>query len=228
LNIVNFESARVTWLFPLEEFLPPAGANNPSVISQIAARYKFGIVPTITTQESMAKSGLPFGMGHFEANGAYFTVSDFVIYNDGIVAVAEKTDWAEAFLEDVTNWVKQSFGFRDVTSGVRRLYGSTIVVDFEVPLSRLIAGYEIISKLITERTITILPESKPMQFSRLDFEVDKTVIAGQLTVPKFILERRAAVSFTQERYFSAAPMHTKDHLALLEQIERVAAAAPHA
>jgi hypothetical protein len=94
-------------------------------------------------------------------------------------------------------------------------------------LSRLISGYEIISKLITDRTITILPESKPMLLSRLDFEVDKTVIAGQLTVPKFVLERRAAVSFTQERYFSAAPMHTRDHLAVLEQIERAAAAVPH-
>ena len=52
----------------------------------------------------MAKNGLPFGMGHFEMNGAIFTVTDFVVYNDGIVAVAEKTDWAEAFLQDITNW----------------------------------------------------------------------------------------------------------------------------
>lgn len=113
--------------------MPTAGSNNPSVISQIAARYNFGIVPTITTQESMAKNGLPFGMGHFEMNGSIFTVTDFVVYNDGIVAVAEKTDWAEAFLQDITNWVMQSFGFREVTSGVRRLYGSTIIVDFETP-----------------------------------------------------------------------------------------------
>ena len=228
MKIVKFESARVTWLFPLEEFVPVAGANNPSVISQLAARYNFSIVPSITTQESMAKNGLPFGMGHFAVNDANFAVTDFVVYNDGIVAVAEKTDWAEAFLEDVTNWVKQSFGFRDVTSGVRRLYGSTIIADFEAPLSRIVAGYEIISKLITDRTVTILPEPKAMQFSRLEFEVDKTTVAGQLAFPKFILERRAGVKFAQERYYSVAPMHTSDHLTVLEQIEKVAAAMPHA
>ena len=91
---------------------------------------------------------------------------------------------------------------------------------------RLIVGYEVISKLITDRAITILPEPKPMQFSRLDMEVDKSAVA-QVALPRFILERRAGVSFQQERYCTVAPMHTKDHLAVLEQIEKIAAAAPH-
>ena len=64
-----------------------------------------------------------------------------------------------------------------------------------------------------------------MEFARLDFEVDKTV-AGQVALPKFILERRAGVSFGQERYFFVAPMLTADHLAVLEQIEKVAASVP--
>jgi hypothetical protein len=227
---VKFESGRVTWLFPLEEFVPLAGSNNPSVIVQIAARYGFTRVPMITTQESMAKNGLPFGMGHFEVNGARFAVTDFVVYNDGIVAVAEKTDWAEAFLVDVTSWVREQFGFRNISSRVRRLYASTIVVDFETPLSRILSGYEIISKLITSRTVTIMPEmpepTQPMQFSRIDFEVDRTTMIGQLAVPKFVLERRSGVSFSQERYFSIAPMHTTDHVAVIEQIEKLAESVP--
>jgi hypothetical protein len=221
LKIVSFDNGRATWLFPLEEFAPAAGSNSTSVISAIAARYGFTQVPMITTQESMAKNGLPFGMGHFEVNGTRFTVTDFVVYNDGIVAVAEKTEWAEAFLEDVTSWVKQ-FGFREISSGIRKLYASTVVVDFETPLSRLLTGYEAISELITSRTVTIMPERKQMQFARLDFEIDRTTLVGQIALPRFALERRAAVSFAQERYFSTAPMHTTDHIAVLEEIERLA------
>jgi hypothetical protein len=222
LKIVSFDNGRATWLFPIEEFAPAAGSNSTSVISAVAARYGFALVPTITTQEAMAKNGLPFGMGHFEVNGTNFTVTDFVVYNDGIVAVAEKTEWAEAFLADVTSWVQEQFGFREISSGVRKLYASTVIVDFETPLSRLLTGYEAISELITSRTVTIMPERKPMQFSRLDFEVDRTTLVGQLALPKFILERRATVSFDQERYFSSAPMHTTDHIAVLEEIERLA------
>jgi hypothetical protein len=57
----------------------------------------------------------------------------------------------------------------------------------------------------------------------LDFEVDKTTLDGQTALPKFILERRGDVSFSQERYYSAAPMHTAHHLEVLTEIEKLAA-----
>ncbi|MCK1562452.1 hypothetical protein IVB08_00305 [Bradyrhizobium sp. 173] len=222
MKVIKFDSARATWLFPLEEFGPVAGSNNPSVISQIAQRYGFAQVPTITTQEAMAKNGLPFGMGHFQNRDSRFAVTDFVVYNDGLVAIAEKTEWAEAFLEDVTTWVKSEFNFREVVSGIRKLYASTIVVDFESPLSRLLKGYEVISNLITSHAVTITPHKTPLQFSRLDFEVDRTVLAGQLALPKFVIERRAGVSFDHERYYCNAPMHTETHLSVLKEIEDLA------
>jgi hypothetical protein len=171
----------------------------------------------------MAQNGLQFGMGHFKINGTTVTITDFRVYNDGLVAISEKTDWAEAFLEDVISWVKLEFGFREISSGIRKLYASTIVVEFERPLSRLLRGYELISALISARTMTVSSEKRVMQLARLDFDVDRTALAGQLALPKFVLERRANVSFAQERYFSDGPMHSADHLAVLEEIEKLAA-----
>jgi len=223
LKIVSFDSARVTWLLPLEEFAPASGVNSVSVVGEIAARYNFSQVPTISTREAMAKNGLQFGMGRFDVDGTSFIVTDFVVYNDGLVAVAEKTEWAEAFLENVVSWVKSEFGFREISSGIRKLYGSTLIVDFETPLSRLLAGYDHIAKLISSRAITIMPNPHPLQFSRLDFEVDKTTLEGQVALPKFILERRGGVPFLQERYYAVAPMHTADHLDVLTEIEKLAA-----
>jgi hypothetical protein len=225
LKIVSYDSARVTWLFPLEEFAPASGSNSISIVAEIATRYGFTQIPTITTRDSMAKNGLPFGMGRFKQGDAVFAVTDFVVYNDGIVAVAEKTEWAEAFLADVFEWVKTQFGFRDINSGIRKLYGSTLIVDFERPLSRLFGGYTKIAELISARMITIVPQPQNMQFSRLDFDVDKTMVGGHVALPKFVLERRGGVPFSQERYFSVAPMHTSDHIDVLTEIEKVAAQA---
>jgi hypothetical protein len=59
----------------------------------------------------------------------------------------------------------------------------------------------------------------------IDAPQNKTTLVGQIVLPKFALERRAGVSFDQERYFATAPMSTVDHLAVLEEIERVAAEA---
>jgi hypothetical protein len=227
MKVVSFDSARVTWLFPLEEFTPAAGLDATAVLAEIAARYNFGMEPKITTRDDMAKNGLPYGVGRFVNDGEPILINDFGIYNDGIVAVTGKTEWSDAFLNDVVDWVTERFGFQKIVSGIRKAYSSTLVVDFERPLSRLIAGYEQISELISARTKTLMSDQAPMQFSRLDFEIDKqTFNSGQVAVPKFVLERRGGVGFSQERYFTTAPMHTTDHLAVLEQLEKLAAGEP--
>jgi hypothetical protein len=63
-----------------------------------------------------------------------------------------------------------------------------------------------------------------MQFSRLDFEIDRrTLDSGQVALPKYILERRPNVDFEQERWFSTAPMQTDAHIEVLTEIEKLAA-----
>ena len=53
VKIISFESARVTWLMPLEEFAPASGANSPAVVALIAQRYGFSIVPQITSRDDL-------------------------------------------------------------------------------------------------------------------------------------------------------------------------------
>jgi hypothetical protein len=104
------------------------------------------------------------------------------------------------------------------------MYTSTLVADFGSPLSGLVSNYEALSEIITSRTVTIMRDRKPMQFSRLDFEVDKRALdSGQVALPKFILERRPNINFEQERWFSIAPMHTAQHVEVLAEIELLAA-----
>jgi hypothetical protein len=224
MKVVSFDTARVTWLFPIEEFAPASGSNAPTLLAEIAARYDFKKMPEITTRDDMAKQGLPFGLGKFKVDEERVTISDFIIYNDGIVAIAEKTEWADAFLADIFHWVKDKFGFREITSGIRKMYANTVVVDFEAPISRLISGYEHIVEILAAHTVTIMQNPAPMQFSRLDFELDKRDLKdGQVALPKFVLERRPGVDFSQERFFSTAPMHTAGHIAVLAEIEKLAA-----
>jgi hypothetical protein len=224
MKVITFDNARTTWLFPLEEFAPSSGANPPSILNAIAERYKFTQKPDVTTREDMNKNGLVFGIGQFATNGVTATVNDFAICNDGIVAICRTTELGEAFLNDVFRWVIDEFGFREVKNN-RRLYNSTVVVEFEQSPARLVAGYESLIRFIDARIKTVMSKPANLQFSRLDFEMDKRELAdGQVVTPKFILERRGGIDFSQERYFSAATMRTEDHIAVLTEIERLAAA----
>jgi hypothetical protein len=194
-------------------------------LGQIAERYKFSIIPKITTREDLNKSGLLFGMGQLEHEAQTRIITDFAIYTDGLAAVSEKTEWADLFLDDVISWVKVEFGFREIETGIRTLYSSGVVVEFEHSPSNLVRQFNKISELISERTVTIANDRKKMDFARLDFEIDKKTLAtqGQVAVSKFILERRASIQFARERYFSSAPMTTANHLQTLADIEQMAA-----
>jgi hypothetical protein len=141
-------------------------------------------------------------MGNFQTNGNPFVVTDFAVYTDGLVAAAERSEWADAFLDDVTSWVKKEFGFREISSGIRKLYSSTIIVDFDTSPATLVRHLKEIADFISDRAVP-----------------------GPATPPKFTIERRAGVSFGQERYFSAAPMKTAHHVEALEKIERISAGA---
>jgi hypothetical protein len=72
------------------------------------------------------------------------------------------------------------------------------------------------------RTSTMMPKPAAMQFSRLDFEIDRTSFnSGQVAVPKVILECRAGVPFERERYFANAAMRTAHHIEVLTDIEKL-------
>jgi len=150
-------------------------------------------------------------------------INEFFIYTDGIAAVSETTDFADAFLEDVFGWVVEKFDFRKVYNQ-RRLYASSIVVEFEHSPARLIAGYEKLIKLINASTDTVMQKSASLKFARLGFEMDpKELSDGQAAVPKFLVERRGGVAFSRERYFCAATMQTKHFITALTEIEKLAA-----
>ena len=223
MRVISFDNARVTWLFPLEEFAPASGATPQSILAEIGDRYDFTLRPTITTREEMNQKGLLFGVGHFLVKGQSVMINDFAIYTDGIAAVSERTEFAEAFLSDVFEWVVAKFSFREVDTR-RKLYSSTIVVEFERSPAHLITGYERLVNLINSQTDTIMKKSASVQFARLAFEMDpKELSDGQAAAPKFLLERRGHVEYAKERYFSSATMQTAAHLEVLTEIEKMAA-----
>jgi hypothetical protein len=223
MRVISFDNARATWLFPLEEFAPASGATPQSILAEIGDKYDFTRRPDITTREDMNQKGLLFGIGRFSTKDQSVTINDFAIYTDGIAAVSERSDFSEAFLTDVFEWVVGKFNFRRVDTK-RRLYSSTVVVEFDRSPARLIAGYEKLVELINSRVDSIMKKPVSVQFTRLGFEMDpKELTNGQVAPPRFLLERRGGIEYVKERYFSSATMQTAAHLEVLNEIEKMAA-----
>ena len=60
-----------------------------------------------------------------------------------------------------------------------------------------------------------------MDFGRIDFLLDKDKTGIDYAAPRFLIERRAGVPFSQERYYCSASMHSDSHLRILEEIEKM-------
>lgn len=220
MKIIAYETSRLTALFPFEEVVPLAGVNDRQIIEGIANRYKFLKSPNLVGDE-VAKNGYKFEAGQFTINNEIERITDFAIYRDGAVINTPRTETAEAFLDDIVQFMKTEFQYRDFITPPRRYFQSQVVVEFSRSPAKLMGSIDAIMSIISEPLTEIYGTNVPMQFSRIDFEFDKTNIAVRVpvTVHRFSMERRLAVPFENERYFCSAPTRTNTHIEMLEKIE---------
>jgi hypothetical protein len=222
MRIIAFESCRVTALFPFEEIIPLGGASDLEITEKIRSKYEFVKGPSLTTDD-VSKNGYRFETGKFVHESKPARIADFSVFRDGIVINAVRTEVAEAFLDDVTAYMKREFSFREFMTAPRRYFQSQIVVEFDVPIAKIIESFEKIAAAISKPLAEIYGTKIPMQFGRFDFSADKTLLSlpSPATVHPFIVERRVGIPFEKERYFCSAPLRTGDHIKVLEEIERV-------
>jgi hypothetical protein len=221
MKLINVDLGRVTWLFPVEEIIPLGGAEGPNIVQAIASKYVFTQSPSNPTREDIDKNGLKFLAGQFEFKKKRTNISEFVVFNDGIVASSASTEAADAFLEDVYAFLRSEFQFREIVSTVKRVYVSNLVVELGPSLSSALGSYQQIAKLVAEKLNEVDGRQYPVELARIDFALNKDPEFRPPNIPRLTIEKRAHAPFSQHRYFSTAPMSTRDHLTILEQLEGI-------
>jgi hypothetical protein len=190
------------------------------ILEAITQRYNFRKGPDINLPKSeVDKIGLRFEFGSFEIAGILHNISDCTIFADGMVINTKNTDDADAFWDDLTNWLRAENYIRDFAEAPVLRYVSQIVAEFEHRMSQIMPSFDRISGLISDKLTQIYKTDVLVEMARFDFEYDKITAQSSLNVPRFIIERRQGIPFTRERYFCSAPMRTPDHLNILQEIE---------
>ena len=214
MKVVAFSSGTLASLFPLEAFAPLGGLDERQIIGSIGERYNFGTSPTISSHVELERDGLVFEFGFFATQLGEVTIQRMSIHNDGVVVRANKTDHAEAFFNDLTDWLVEDYGCRQIIK--KPLYLSEIVVDLEKPAARLFSKCEKIVNAILSN-VHENREARGAALNGISIEFATTSVP----IPKFTIERRAGTSAEDERYFCSAPLTTQRHLQVLEEIERL-------
>jgi hypothetical protein len=220
MNLVSLESGRTTWLFPVEEIIPLGGADGPKIIAAISSKYKFTHPPANPTREDIDKNGLKFAGGQMLHEGKIANIAEFVVFSDGIVAILSSTELAESFLQDVFAFLVSEFKFREISSDLKKVHISTVVVEFDTSLNQFVQGHTAETAVIGKHLNSIDNTDFPVEVNRLDFVLNKDPEFRPPNIPRLTIEKRANTQFSQHRYFSSAPIDTAKHLEILERIDR--------
>lgn len=217
MKIVTIEGGRVLDLVPTEELRPRHGVYLPDLIRSITERYAFSVVPTNIAEGN--KSGVKFEHGKITIDGNIAVIKELAVYSDGLIVDSFDTAVADFVLDDLLSWATATFNLQERKSPVHRTYTSAVVIDFEKLIEPALGNLAKVCGLLSESLHRSYGWNYEYNLNRLSFSVDPLAIP-HLRATQFFIERRLQVPYSENRYYSLAPLQTEEHLRLLETIER--------
>lgn len=212
MELLSVQRARSIWLFDAYD-LNPRGKNlGANLIDWLKETYHFSRVPTSLTDLDETKA-LYYAGGQFRAHGEPIDV-ELRIYTDGIVGdTRSSTDDTDAFLSHVLQSAAKEFNLPYKPEIVRRkLYVSEMTV-------RCIRHLAIVNPKLTEFTGKLthaVGAKSPLEFASIGFWPDVVPNPGASV---FRFERKWGSEFSENRYYTRAPLQTEKHLEILQQLE---------
>lgn len=215
MKVVTYTSASLIALFPLAEFAPLISLNERKLNKSIGDRYSFGVIPDAApSQAELAENGLVYESGVHETPEGDVTIARVSAHHDGVVIRASTTQQADAFFDDLQEWLIREWGFRRVP--ITPLYLSDIVVDFDKPMSNMINKFDEMINIIS-RNMNKNRQVKSINFQELSVGFE----TAEGFTPKFSIEHRVGSKPEDGKFFCTAPMETDKHVEALTQIEQL-------
>lgn len=191
----------------------------PDLMEEIRVRYGFITAPKIQDlAPSDPAKGAEFQHGKLIAENRTIIIDKFTIFREGLVAdTASSTDDTDLFLDDLAQWAKTASPKAEQSGP--RFYISQI----EIKMNETLEVYAPRFRPVGEKIATLLSgygiKVPRYEVSALNLYFDQL---GK-TPPQpgvFFFDRRLNYSYSENVWFSQAPLKTADHVALLMEFEQ--------
>ncbi|MBS0180161.1 MAG: hypothetical protein JSR20_15510 [Nitrospira sp.] len=223
MKLLSVSLARSIWLFPINDLNPRGRSLYFAIFAFLAQKYSFQKFPK-TADDSDLQKGIKFEHGEFRGGTNNAVTVNATIYSDGIVVdMRSSTADADDFLVEALAAVSQEFYLPPITSfPVKKTYLSEVFVQTEHPLSLLNEKLGNFAHLLSTK-IEGFGETH-WETAGITFSIDQGI---QPKPTPFRFERAGNVSFSDNRYYSVAPLKTEAHLELLNELELILLGNPY-
>ncbi|MBZ5627788.1 MAG: hypothetical protein LAO06_02875 [Acidobacteriia bacterium] len=188
------------------------------LIEWLKDAYNFEQAPKSVTDLDESK-GWAFKRGTFQMKEEISVNVEVTIYTDGIVANSwSSTRDTDAFIEDAMTSSAKEFGLTFNPQMVRvKSHLSELAVRLDQQLSSLSSLLNNFAAKVTAKCDR--QPCPPFELGGLSFWADTSDLA--LRMAPFTIERKADAPFAENRFYTKAPMHTDDHIALIGELENI-------
>ncbi len=220
MKLLSVKQARSIWLINLVD-LNPRGLNLLAFLPPLVSRYNFQIYPT-KPEEMFGEDikEVKFKGGSFQKDPQHNIAVDLTIFNDGfVVDTRSSTKDSDAFLNDFLTWIPTEFDLVPYQEIIKsKIYVNEVWVQTDKSLNSLNPKLVSFAKRITSLIEGHSHHPIAYETSGIMFWTDP----GVINPPNpFRFERIIERPFAENRYYSAAPLQTEVHLALLEELESI-------
>jgi len=211
MELVSISLARIAVFLEVQSLDPKGAQTTPEAAHMLAQRYNFARVPK-TVEEMDFQKGVTFAAGRLEN----IAIDQLQVFNNGIVIdTRSSTDDSHRVLNDLLAAAKEKNGANIRTT--RMHYVSQVVFRSKLKLALLNPLLQPIADRLSAQTSGDLTHT-------IIFEPTVVLIGPEtwqlkITPNQFSIERRADIPFSENTYFSAAPLPTGEHLKLIEEVE---------
>lgn len=215
MELLSVRTARLLSFFPTDEINPRGRSLIHEVVPAFIERYKFVKYPQ-KLEEFDESKGVRFESGVW--NNLETTI---VLYNNGIqVDTRSSTDDSERILEDALKWAADTFELIYKPDMVtRKAYLSELDLHCETPLDAMNPKLEPfvnkLSKTVGEWT------GHTFDFKTVALWLNFDAAFNKGPSGPFRVERLVDIPFSENKYYSSAPLPTKLHLEFLEEFESI-------
>jgi hypothetical protein len=194
--------------------LDPRGKVSMSDLAQsLIERYKFKKYPTKMEEFDIAK-GLVFEDGKISGK----VIQKFSIFDTLLVAETRSntTDSME-IIEEMLGWASAKFGITYKEDTVKlKAYVSGISFYSDVPI---LAANQLLANLAVKTSATLSSLwQEPIEYETVGIAIGHET-GRKFPIAQFTLTRRESTKFSENKYYSEAPLPTSLHLSFLEEYE---------
>lgn len=216
MEVLAVRTARVIAQLNVEELNPAGRPIAHDYFNAFVEHYQFLKRPTTADEMLDAQGkGITFELGKFGDVG----INKLVLFDWGVaVETSASTEASEKVLQDMLDWGAETFGLSNRPSLITlKNYVSELVFTSHMQLAALNPQLQVLNENITDLVGSYIGNSLPFETTGFVLAFDSTQ-TKQLYTP-FQIQRLIDTPFSQNKYYSGAPLRTADHIQIIRDIE---------